>query len=157
MAKHAIRAEFASPDKGHEASQPKTPMVGCGSLIVTCNGELREAITVRTYYAERGSGMQSVRACIWIRPVQSGAEWRSGRGSAGGCGYHKESQAIADAVSAAGVRLYGSPYPRNGEPVDMKKPIHFGGTGSSAYVDIMMAIARAAGYRGRMVWVSHGL
>lgn len=157
MAKHTIRAEFAAPEKGHEASQPKTPMVGCGSLIVTCKDGLCEAITVRTYYAERGSGMQFVRACIWIRPAQSGAEWRSGSGSAGGCGYHKESQAIADAVSAAGVRLYGSPYPRHGEPVDMKQPIYFGGTGSSAYADIMMAIARAAGYRGRMVWVSHGL
>lgn len=117
MTKTTIRAEFVSPDKGHEASQPKIPMVGCGSLVVTCKDGLREAITVRTYYASRGSGMQPVRACIWIRPAQSGADWRSGRGSAGGCGYHKESQAIADAVSAAGVRLYGNPYPRHGEPV----------------------------------------
>ncbi len=134
----------------------KTPLVGAGSLIVSHAGQLRDAITVRTYYAEKGSGMQPVRACVWITPAD-GAEWRSGRGSAGGCGYHKESAAIAEAISACGVSLHGSLYNYRSDPVDMKIQIHFGGSGSSGYPDIFEAIARTAGYRGRMLWVSHGL
>lgn len=159
MAKHTLRATLTNPPKGREARRPDTPMVGAGSLIVSHKGEMREAITVRTYYASRGSGMQPVRACIWIRPAESGAEWLSGRGSAGGCGYHKESAAIADAVSACGVQLWGKPsrYMFRDLEVDMKASFDFGGTGDSAYEEIFSAIARAAGYRGRMIWVSHSL
>lgn len=152
-----LRVEFVKPAPGAEAQQPRTPMVGAGSLVVTCKGEMREAITVRTYFNEKGSGMQPVRACVWIRPPVNGSDWLSGRGSASGCGYHKESQAIADAVGSAGIRLYGNPYGRGDGKPDLKKPFYFGGTGSSAYREIFEAIARAAGYRGRMLWVSHGL
>jgi hypothetical protein len=141
-----------------EAQQPKTPMVGAGSLIATRKGELREVITVRTYFNDKGSGMQPVRACVWIKPAADGP-WHSGRGSASGCGYHKESAAIADACSAAGVKLFGEVYARRIDtgPIDYKKQVDFGGTGSSGYETIFKAIARAAGYRGRMRWVSHGL
>ena len=101
--------------------------------------------------------MQPVRACIWIKPAAD-SPWHSGRGSASGCGYHKESAAIADACDAAGVQLFGELYPRRDSPKpDYKKRVYFGGTGSSGYADIFKAIARAAGYRGRMLWVSHGL
>lgn len=152
-----VKATLTTPKPGFGAQQPKTPLCGAGSLITTRGGELREVITVRTYYNEKGSGMQPVRACIWITPAEYG-EGYSGRGSAGGCGYHKESAAIADACSAAGVKLFGMLYPgyHDGKP-DYKKEIDFGGSGSSGYADIFKAIARAAGYRGRMVWVSHGL
>lgn len=138
------------------ASTPTTALSGTGSLVAVRKGELCEAITVRTYYSSSGNGMQPVRACVWIKPATDGT-WRSGKGSAGGCGYHKESQAIADAVSSAGVELWGNPYSYGREPVDMKKRFYFGGTGSSAYPEIFKAIARAMGYRGRMVWVSHAL
>lgn len=153
---NTVRATFTNADKRKQAQQPRNPLSGTGSLTVTHKGELREVITLRTYYTEKGSGMQPVRACVWIHSADGG-EWRTGRGSAGGCGYHKESQAIADAVSAAGVQLWGSLYNYRAEPVDMKKAIRFGGTGSSGYAEIFKAIARAAGYRGRMLWVSHGL
>lgn len=139
------------------AEQPTTPMVGAGTLVAMRDGELCEVITVRTYYNERGSGMQPVRACVWIKLATPGAEWRTGRGSASGCGYHKESAAIADAVKNAGVELWGNAYVYSNEPVDFKKRVWFGGTGSSAYKEIFKAIARAMGYKGRMVWVSHGL
>lgn len=82
---------------------------------------------------------------------------RSGRGSAGGCGYHKESQAIADAVSNAGVRLFGSPARYGREPRPRSEPFHFGGTGSSAYAEIFETIAKARGFSGPFLWVSHGL
>lgn len=152
-----IRAVF-SDKPAENASQPSTPMVSAWSLVVKHKGELREAVTVRTYYKSKGSGMQPVRACIWIRPADSMAQWRSGKGSAGGCGYHKGSQAIADAVSSAGITLYGNPYARETSRADAKRIFHFGGTGESAYREIFEAIARAAGYRignGGALMVSH--
>lgn len=154
-----IKAKLANLPKKHTgASQPKAPMVGCGSLMAMRNGEFQEVVCVRTYFNERGTGMQPVRACVWITPaVDSGEEWRSGAGSAGGCGYHKESAAIADALADAGVELYGNAYLYSDAKPDFKKRVNFGGTGSSAYADIFKAIARAAGYKGRMSWVSHGL
>lgn len=153
---NTVKASFGPVPKNSNAEQPKTPLVGAGSLIAMRNGELKDVITVRTYYASAGTGMQPVRACVWVNPAD-GSEWRSGRGSAGGCGYHKESAAIAAAVSACGISLHGSLYNYRNEPVDMKRSIDFGGTGSSGYADVFKAIARAAGYRGRMLWVSHGL
>jgi hypothetical protein len=158
--KPSVRAVFSETER-EEARQPDTPMVGAGSLIAhqrdpeTGKRELIEAVAVRTFYALRGSGMQPVRACVWIKaPRGSGKGWRSGRGSAGGCGYHKESAAIAKAVSLAGVTLYGDPYRRES---DLKKVLDFGGTGSSAYREIFEAIACAAGFSGPFLWVSHGL
>lgn len=158
-----LRATFGKPNAKLPAEQPRAPMCGSGSLVAFDrdeNGKLVqvEAITVRTYFNERGSGMQPVRACVWIAaPRGSGADWATGRGSASGCGYHKESAAIADAVSAAGVQLFGNPYRFRDESVDLKKPFHFGGTGASAYREIFEAIARARGFKGPMLWVSHGL
>src|SRR5574343_1234664 len=146
MNKPTIRAVF-SDKPAENASQPSTPMVSAWSLVVKHKGELREAVCVRTYFNTKGSGMQPVRACIWIRPADSNGEWRSGRGSAGGCGYHKESQAIADAIDSAGVTLWGATYEHQGEPVSFNKRVYFGGTGSSSYQRVFEAIARAAGYR----------
>lgn len=159
-----IRAKFVQAPKGHEAKSLDTPLCGTGSLVAyevnpaTGKRELVECITVRTHFNPKGSGMQPVRANVWIKaPRGSGADWLSGRGSAGGCGYHKESAALADAVDSCGVELYGSAYVFSREPVDFKKRVYFGGTGSSAYADIFKAIAKARGFRGPMLWVSHGL
>lgn len=151
-----VKAKFVSANARMPAEQPRTALSGAGSLVATHGGKLREAITVRSYYNEKGSGMQPVRACVWVHPADGG-EWRTGRGSAGGCGYHKESAAIAEAVRNAGIELYGNPYGFRREPVNLKNRFEFGGTGSSAYAEIFSAIARAAGYRGRMIWTSHGL
>ena len=158
MKKQTLRAVF-KPGSFENGRQFDTPLAGCGSLIVSHRGALREAITVRTWYNPKGSGMQPVRAAIWIRPADSAEAWRSGRGSAGGCGYHKESQAIAGAVDSAGIELYGKPgrYLFGDRVADLKARFRFGGTGSSAYDEIFSAIARAAGYRGRMLWASHSL
>lgn len=153
---HTLKAVF-TPGSFENGRQFDTPLAGTGALVVSHEKTLREAITVRTYFSPRGSSMQPVRAAIWVRPAQSGAVWRSGRGSAGGCGYHKESQAIADAVSSAGIELYGKPVHYGCDLVGIKARFYFGGTGSSGYEEIFKAIARAAGYRGRMLWVTHGL
>lgn len=155
---YSIRATIGTPNKKRPAEQPNKPMVGAGSLVVAMpDGKIREAITVRTYMSASRSA-STVYACVWIKPADPQAiEWLTGRGDAGGGGYHKESEAIAQAVSSAGVTLYGSPYPTR-EPVDMDRSFDFGGTGSSAYLEIFSAIAAAAGYAGMpMEWISHGL
>ncbi len=159
-----LRAVIGKPNLKREAFQPSTAMVGAGSLVAfqvnpeTKKREAVECVTVRTFFNERGSGMQPVRACVWIMsPCGSGVDWLSGSGFANGCGYHKESAAIADAVEAAGVSLFGNPYAPGDQPVNLKKPFHFGGTGDSAYREIFEAIARARGFKGPMLWVSHGL
>lgn len=149
-----IRAIFSAAAPSN-AQQPDTPMVGAWSLIVKHKGELREVVTVRTYYNRKGTGMQPVRACIWVNGVDN---WRSGKGSASGCGYHKASAAVADAVKSAGITLYGDPYARERKSSYSINALHFGGTGESAYREIFTAIARAAGYRipkGGAILVSH--
>lgn len=147
--KTTVRATLIPPNAKKEGEQPSTPMVGAGSLVV--GG--KEVITVRTYYG-KGNGMQPVRACIWIRGAES---WRTGRGSAGGCGYHKESAAIENALDNCGVQLWGKLYRYSDSKISYKNRVRFGGTGSSGYEDVFKAVARAMGYKGRMVWVSHGL
>lgn len=150
MANAKITAKLGKVRK--EASQPSQPMVGAGSLVAMRNGELSEVITVRTYMgASRNASI--VKACVWVHPLEG--NWSTGRGEAGGWGYHKESQAIYEAVSNAGIELYGDPYQR--DAARNKKQLFFGGTGDNAYEAIFKAIARAAGYKGHMAWVTHGL
>lgn len=159
--KPRVTAKIGKPNPRMGAEQPRTPMVGAGSLIAYAIGENGkrepvECVTVRTYFNERGTGMQPVRACVWIMaPRGSGLDWLSGRGSASGCGYHKESAAIADAVANAGIQLYGNPYGRDG--TRNNEALDFGGTGASGYRQIFEAIAKARGFKGPMLWVSHGL
>lgn len=129
-------------------------MVSCWNLIALVDGEMKNVITARTYMG-RSSGASVVYACVWIYgPNGFGT---SGRGSAGGYGYHKESQAIEDAFHSAGVKFYGAfREPRgNEEPVDIKKRAYFGGTGDSYYEKAFIAAARAAGYRGTKFLLIH--
>lgn len=156
MTTRTLKAVF-SAGAFYNAHVPDAPFSGAGSLMVSHKGEIKEAVTVRTFYNPRGSGLQPVRACLWIKGVDGFC--RSGRGRASGCGYHKESAAIAEAVRSAGVELFGRParYGRGDEKPDLTRRFEFGGTGSSGYEEIFATIARAAGYRGRMAWVSHNL
>jgi hypothetical protein len=152
-----VRATIQAPNDKKPAQQPAQPMVGAGSLVVTMpDGTIREVVTVRTYMsASRNASV--VKACVWIRPSDRASDWHTGRGDAGGYGYHKESAAIAEAVRNAGVTLYGTPYHYGGNPVDMDRTCDFGGSGSSGYRDIFTAIARAVGYEGAAEWISHSL
>lgn len=142
------------------AKQPNAPISSAWSLIgrqknpETGKLEMIECVTVRTYWNPRADGMAALRACIWARsPQGSGDAWASGRGSASGCGYHKESAAIESAIGSAGIELYGDPYKR--DATRNKTRAYFGGTGSSAYFEIFSAIAKARGFRGPFLLVSH--
>ena len=53
-------------------------------------------------YMGRPASASTVYASIWI---QSSGIYTSGKGKAGGYGYHKESAAIGDAIKSAGIEL----------------------------------------------------
>lgn len=154
-----VRAVIGKADPKHEARQPKHPMVGAGSLVVTMpDGSIHKVIRVRTYMSASRHAL-AVKACVRIRLNTVSGEWKTGWGEAGGYGYCKSAAiaaAIAAAVHAAGVRLCCDPY-AYGAPVDLEKPFDFGDTGSSFYPDVFRAIAEAAGYSGSMEWVAHEL
>lgn len=123
-------------------------LVSAYSLVVRLpSGELREVVTARCYMG-RSTSASVVHAVICIRCADG--HWTSGSGSAGGYGYHKESAALADAVKSAGIKL--KELDRTDRP---DRWFDFGGTGTSYYPQVFEAIARAAGYRGRTLLVSH--
>ena len=122
-------------------------LVSAYSLVVRLpSGELREVITVSCYMG-RSASASVVYAVLWVRCKDG--EWTSGSGHAGGYGYHKESAAIASAISSAGIELKDLENDRKDHWFDL------GGTGESYYSQVFDAIARAAGYRGRTLFISH--
>jgi len=123
-------------------------LVSAYSLVVRLpSGELREVVTVNCYMG-RSASASVIHAVLWVRCKDG--EWTSGSGSAGGYGYHKESAAIASAISSAGIEL--KDMDRTDRP---DQRFDLGGTGHSYYPQVFEAIVRAAGYRGRTLLVSH--
>lgn len=117
-------------------------------VIAFYKGEFHEPVTCRTYMG-RSASASTVYASIWV------SGWRSpkgkdidvaGHGSAGGYGYHKESAAIGDALSSAGIKLFGSAYTRQDEKEDFTKEARIDGVGDAAIESALMAIGRALGY-----------
>ena len=93
---YPVRAVIVKP--AENARQPDNKeTVSAYSLVVSHKGELKEAIVCRVYMG-RSRQAREVYACIWVHGIGT---WASGKGSAGGYGYHKESQAIADAIDSA--------------------------------------------------------
>jgi hypothetical protein len=121
-------------------------MVSCYNVIAIDKGQIKTPITVRCYTG-RSSSASTVYASIW---ASGKGVHVAGHGSAGGYGYHKESAAIQDAITSAGIELYGSPYSGRSEPEDLKKRCSIGGVGSTAIESALFAIARALGYRGKL-------
>ena len=103
-------------------------------LIKTFNlitDELKEIITVRCYMG-RSTGASAVYAAIW---VNCGSIYTSGKGKAGGYGYHKVSAAIAAAIESAGITLDTDIY----------------GVGDGAICAALKAIARALGFSNVLI------
>lgn len=147
-----LRAVFVEANKSKDAinhAQDKE-MVDSFNLIVNHKGELRDVIVVRCYMG-RSASASVVHASVWIYCADG--TYRSGRGSAGGYGYCKTSTAIGEALRAAGVRLFGTPYSYRDDTVDMKKSFYMDGKGTSALDKILASVARAAGYRGAMTMI----
>jgi hypothetical protein len=124
-------------------------MVDTFTLAVVKNGEIDTPVTCRAYMG-RSRNANIVYASIWVH-APNGHHY-AGHGGAGGYGYHKVSEAIQDAITNAGIRLYGTPY-NNSEVPDMSKECSIGGVGESAVRNAMEAIARACGYRGKVKFI----
>ena len=138
-------------------------------VLSKINGELREVVDARCYMG-RSAAASKVYASVW---VHGDGVHTSGTGSAGGYGYHKPSAAIASAISSAGIELYGSPYAnevntwlhdeqRSMTPKEItarrraqnKQRAHIGGCGDASVRAALLAIAKAAGARGKLIIVS---
>jgi hypothetical protein len=119
----------------------------------------RTVVDCRVYMG-KSRNASTVYAAIWVSGVKTENRpdgWvygeTSGKGQAGGYGYHKSSAAVAGAIRSAGITLMGSPYghPVNGDtPAQtrklLKQPAHIGGCGSGSVECALLAIAYAAGY-----------
>ena len=119
------------------------------NVTVIHKGELKNPISIR-WYMGRSNKASVVYCSIWIHGENF---YTSGHGSAGGGGYCKTSAAACDAISSAGIELYGSSHLGHGQTEDLTKRCYIGGVGDSAVNTALEAIVRAMGYRGKMIIV----
>jgi len=80
--------------------------------------------------------------CLWVH----GDEYRSGSGKATGYGYHHPSEALEQAIKAAGIDL---------ERDDRSGYIPIGGTGEGSMIEALNAIATTCGYADTKVYHFH--
>ena len=92
---------------------------------------LKEVVTVRCYKG-RSASASTVYASIWIN---TSGIYTSGKGKAGGYGYHKESAAIAEAIESAGITLDAD----------------ISGVGDGAIHEALGAIAEALGFSNVLI------
>ena len=94
-------------------------------ILISGNQELGRAVC----YMGKSRVASVVYASVWVR-VKALGDMISGRGHAGGYGYHKASAAIGSAIESAGITLSG----------DIR------GSGESAIREAMLAIGLALGF-----------
>lgn len=111
-------------------------------LVIDKKSE-RTIIDCRVYMG-RSANSSQVYASIWI---MGDNYYIAGSGIAGGYGYDKASAAIADALSSAGIELFGSAYLSHSTKPDFKRHANISGAGESACRMALNAIAYALGYR----------
>ena len=92
-------------------------------------------ITVR-WYMSRSRQASIVYCSLW---VSTGTHFGSGSGRAAGYGFCKKSASFSEAVKSAGIRF----------------SVPVAGVGSGAVYRACEAIARGAGIRGRLMFVSN--
>lgn len=89
-----------------------------------------ESVVEARFWMGRSAAASVVYCSVWLHGRRWANRCCSGRGSAGGSGYHKESAALEDALSSAGVKLAGN----------------IGGCGERPMSLALAAVARAMGY-----------
>ena len=151
-----MRAVFSGPRADNARGSESSHSLISEYLIIDKRTE-RTIVTCRTYTKGRGN---TVYASLWVHRIVDAnkpASWdygeTSGRGSAGGYGYHRVSAAVSEAISNAGIELYGSPYghPINGDTpakthAMLRQRAHIGGCGDGSVGCALLAIAYAAGF-----------
>ena len=108
------------------------------------------------WYMGKSASASTVYCSLWCMGygAYDASHSTSGKGTAGGYGYHKASEALASAIDSAGITLYGSP---SGHPVNqdsdkatkalLKRAAHIGGCGDGSIERALLSIAYAMGYR----------
>ena len=110
-------------------------MVYTLNAVVVKDRKLVEPITVR-WYMGRSASSSVVYCSIWVNGNRIET---SGHGKAGGGGYDKKSEAFAQAVKSANIKLSES----------------VGGRGDGAVRDACKAILKAMGYRSKPLIVEN--
>lgn len=165
-----LKAKIVKPaDNGKNYAYAKET-VSTYNVVGRMGGDLRTVLTCRAYMG-RSRTASTVYASLWVH----GPKHTAGHGSAGGYGYHKESAAIQEAITRAGIELYGSPYCspyfnrwnyaenrafsdqelKAQEKTALKPRAYIHGVGDSAIEAALLAIAKAAGATGRLVFVKN--
>lgn len=138
-----LKAKFKNPQMNGRNYSGEKEEVAHHMVTAFKKGEFFTPVTVRAWMG-RSRNASTVYASIWISAPDKNI-YCAGHGSAGGYGYHKESAAIQEAITSAGIELTGDVYGRNDEKKNKRADI--GGVGDSAVRAAIDAIARAAGYR----------
>lgn len=120
-------------------------------VIGKVKGKLQSVVEARMYMG-RSKEATTVYCSLW---VHGDDVYCSGSGKAGGYGYHKESAALAAAISSAGIELYGSNYSFWDKDVkpDYKQKAYIGGCGSGSMETALKAMAKAVGAKGELLIV----
>lgn len=143
-----MKAKIVNPQENGRNYGDKKETMDCYTLVAYYKGEFYNVITCRTYMG-RSSSASTVYASLWVhRPSRTGkGELHcAGHGSASGYGYHKSSAAIDEAITNAGIELYGSAYDRRNGEEDLTGRCHINGVGETAIDAALMAIGRALGF-----------
>lgn len=134
-----IKAVFGQKQENARMLDNKAS-IGGYVVVAYKDGKFYEPVTVRLWGPK--SGKSGVVHCgLWVSNRND--FYTTGKGHAGGWGYHKPSEAIANAIDSAGITLLGSPY---GRDVPENTICHIGGVGESAIQSALSAIAVALGY-----------
>lgn len=146
--------------------------------VMLAHGDKLYTLADARLYMGRSSRSSVVYCSVWLGNTAAVYDAKtgqgvatSGRGDAGGWGYHKQSAALGSALSAAGVELYGSPYSvqrwdhdkkREKTPAELraeqrkanKTRAYINGVGDSAMREAMRAVGeelkRAGKLRGKI-------
>jgi hypothetical protein len=119
-----------------------------GKFVIIDKTTERTIVDCRLYMG-RSRSSSTVYASIWvnIKDSKKPKDWvygfTSGTGYAGGYGYHKQSAAVQDALTSAGIGLYNANKARR----------YIDGVGDSAIREALLAVAYTAGYNS-VIFVS---
>ena len=108
------------------------------SLIARVDGKLKTVVDARFYMSYKASATSPVYCSMWVTGKDT---FTSGAGEVGGWGYHKESAALQDAITSAGISLFGDVYGKKINTI----PASIDGVGQLAMRSATLAIALAAG------------
>lgn len=144
-----MKAKILKQEQNGKNYSGEKEMVSTYDVVVSTKDGLKNVVTCRCYMG-RSSSASVVYASIW---VHGNNIYTAGHGQAGGYGYHKESAAIASAISSAGIELYGSAYTNAEGKEDFSKKAYISGVGDSAIEAALLAITKAAGFTGKALIV----